>query len=47
MFELDQQLPQNPWKRNVGNGTKQNEKQIKQHGLSSYHRESFKLKNRI
>ena len=47
MFELDQQFPQYSWYRNVGYGTKQHVNAIKLHGLSSYHRESFKLKNRI
>ncbi|WP_323738901.1 ribonuclease HII [Candidatus Trichorickettsia mobilis] len=47
MFELDQQLPQYSWYQNVGYGTKQHVSAIKLYGLSSYHRKSFKLKNRI
>ncbi|WP_316353888.1 ribonuclease HII [Candidatus Trichorickettsia mobilis] len=47
MFELDQQFPQYLWHRNVGYGTKQHINAIKQYGLSSYHRKSFKLKSGI
>ena len=42
MQELDQQFPQYLWKKNSGYGTKAHLNAIKEHGVTNYHRKSFK-----
>ncbi|MFI3294972.1 MAG: ribonuclease HII [Rikenellaceae bacterium] len=42
MRELDREYPQYGWARNAGYGTKEHMKAIIEHGLSPYHRRTFR-----
>ncbi|PHS51915.1 MAG: ribonuclease HII [Lutibacter sp.] len=43
MLKLDVEFPQYFWKKNKGYPTKQHREAIKEFGVTSYHRKSFKL----
>lgn len=45
LFEYAKEFPQYNWQKNCGYGTKEHLEAIKLHGLSPYHRQSFKIKN--
>jgi ribonuclease HII len=45
MIKYSNDFPQYLWDKNFGYGTKQHIDAIKQNGLSSYHRRSFRIKN--
>lgn len=42
MFALDEQYPQYGWKENKGYGTQLHRDRLKEHGMSPYHRKTFK-----
>ncbi|MGI4775379.1 MAG: ribonuclease HII [Janthinobacterium lividum] len=45
MAEIDKEFPLYSWRKNLGYGTKEHIKAIRSHGLSMYHRKSFRIKN--
>ena len=46
MKKIDTEFPEYNWKQNKRYGTKEHIEKIKKHGLSKYHRRSFKIKNK-
>lgn len=47
MLELNSEFPEYKWHKNFGYGTRDHVNAIKIHGLTPYHRKSFKIKDKF